>query len=71
MIYKDDYYLFFIIQMHEIIWKTENNQFDLFKFFYDEVEKDEDGFISYVSKSNIIHYICGRLYILLYSTTRR
>jgi hypothetical protein len=48
MIYKDDYYLFFIIQMPEIIWKTENNQFDLFKFFYDEVEKDEDGFISYV-----------------------
>jgi hypothetical protein len=34
--------------MPEIIWKTENNQFDLFKFFYDEVEKDEDVFISYV-----------------------
>jgi hypothetical protein len=34
--------------MPEIIWKTENNQFDLFKFFYDKVEKDEDGFISYV-----------------------
>ena len=34
--------------MPEIIWKTENNQFDLFEFFYDKVEKDEDGFISYV-----------------------
>jgi len=34
--------------MPEIIWKIENNQFDLFEFFYDKVEKDEDGFISYV-----------------------
>uniref|UniRef100_A0A6C0IDK0 Uncharacterized protein n=1 Tax=viral metagenome TaxID=1070528 RepID=A0A6C0IDK0_9ZZZZ len=34
--------------MPEIIWKTENNQFDLFKFFDFIVEKDEDYFISYV-----------------------
>jgi hypothetical protein len=34
--------------MPEIIWKIEDNQFELFKFFDDEVEKDEDGFISYV-----------------------
>jgi hypothetical protein len=48
MIYKNDYYLFFIIQMPEIIWKIEDNQFELFKFFDDEVKKDEDYFISYV-----------------------
>jgi hypothetical protein len=59
MIYKDDYYLFFIIQMPEIIWKTENNQFDLFKFFMMK------------SKKTKMDLICGRLYILLYSTTRR
>ena len=59
--YVYNYYIFYIvvkidklcilfnnIKMPEIIWKIEDNQFDLFKFFYDEVEKDEDGFISYV-----------------------
>ena len=36
--------------MPEIIWKIEDNQFELFKFFDDEVDNDEDYFILYVSK---------------------
>ena len=36
--------------MPEIIWKIEDNQFELFKFFDDEVDNDEDYFTLYVSK---------------------
>ena len=36
--------------MPEIIWKIEDNQFELFKFFDDEVDNNEDYFTLYVSK---------------------
>lgn len=36
--------------MPEIIWKIEDNQFELFKFFDDEVDNDEDYFTLYISK---------------------
>ena len=36
--------------MPEIIWNIEDNQFELFKFFDDEVDSSEDYFTLYVSK---------------------
>ena len=36
--------------MPEIIWKIEDNQFELFKFFDDEVDNNEDYFTLYISK---------------------
>jgi len=45
------YFLFKLYNMPELIWKVENNQFDLFEFFDDNFWNGDDNFMSFIFKN--------------------